>query len=232
MYFIGTSGYSYKEWLGQFYPQKLAATRMLQFYAEHLHSVEINYSFYRMPSEAMVSRWQAQVPSEFRFVLKAPKAITHSQPLANKSEAMTNFIAIAQKLGPQLGPILFQLPPYFKKDLEKLAAFLALVKVPAAFEFRHASWQSADVMALLREHRCAWVTSHGEQDTPELFETASFGYLRLRQASYTREELQHWAARLRTPAWQDIYVFFKHEVDAPKYAKLFAQLLNQRGEAP
>jgi len=226
MYFVGTSGYSYKEWLSHFYPAKLPASRMLPFYAEHLSSVEINYSFYRMPSEAMLSKWQAQVPSHFRFVLKAPKAITHAKPLTEKDEAVEHFTSVAQKLRPQLGPILFQLPPYFKKDLEKLAVFLKLIKVQAAFEFRHASWQSDDVMSLLSESNCAWVTSHGEQEAPALFKTASFGYLRLRQENYTLEELQHWAERLRAQAWQETYIFFKHEVDAPQYAKTFVKLIS------
>src|SRR5207344_2824980 len=143
----GTSGFSYKEWLGKFYPEKLPANEMLRFYAGHFATVEINNTFYRMPAEAMLARWAEEVPESFAFTLKAPRRITHELRLKECETQVAEFFRRSQALGGKLGPVLFQLPPFLKKDLPRLRDFLALLPAgrPAAFEFRNASWKDDEV---------------------------------------------------------------------------------------
>jgi uncharacterized protein YecE (DUF72 family) len=227
---VGTSGYSYKEWKGTFYPPDLPAAKMLSFYAEHFGSVEINNTFYRMPDEKIVSKWASEVPDTFTFVLKAPQRITHQKRLAGAEADVQHFFDVAEVLGPKLGPALFQLPPYVKKDVEKLRAFLALIppRRRAALEVRHESWLDEDVYAALREHDVALCVSDTDEVTePDklLVPTASWGYMRLRRTEYPGTQLTDWRRRIESQPWSDAYVFFKHEDEGkgPQFAKQFLE---------
>ena len=210
----GTSGFSYKEWKGSFYPEKLPANRMLEYYSRRLRSVEINNTFYRLPRAEMLEKWASRVPEDFAFVLKASRRITHMARLKDAGEPLEYLTRTAVgALGDRLGPILFQLPPYLRVDVARLTDFLAIVPedVRAAFEFRHESWFVDDVYRALSDHGAALVTADtGEGEAP-VVETASFGYARLRRPGYGEADLAEWAATLRRPAWSDVFVFFKHE---------------------
>jgi uncharacterized protein YecE (DUF72 family) len=212
---IGTSGYNYPEWRGSFYPEKLPAGRMLPFYAERFASVEINYTFYRMPSARTIAGWDADTPPDFRLALKAPQRITHIARLRDVDEPLRHFLDVAAALGPKLGPVLFQLPPSFRKDLGRLGDFL--VRLPPgrrfAFEFRHESWFSEDVHERLRAANAALCVADTEKGTTPLVATADFGYLRLRDEGYSEADLQEWCPRLTRLGqdWQDAFVYFKHE---------------------
>jgi uncharacterized protein YecE (DUF72 family) len=222
----GTSGFSYKEWKGSFYPEDLAAENMLQFYSQRLPAVEINNTFYRMPKPALLESWAAQVPEEFRFVLKASQRITHHKRLKEAGEEVAYFFRVASTLGARLGPALFQLPPNLKKDLPRLTDFLALLPADtrAAFEFRHASWFEDDVYEALRARGAALCIAEDEELATPLVPTAGWGYLRLRRQDYTDADVLSWAERLRAQAWSEAYVFFKHE-DAGAGPRLAGQLL-------
>lgn len=225
----GTSGWSYKEWKGHFYPEKLAAKDMLRFYARHFGTVEVNNTFYRMPKPEALAAWSAETPDDFAFVLKASKRITHDRRLGDVAEATRYVLDTAAVLGDKLGPLLVQLPPNFKKDLERLRRFLALLEPPAraAFEFRHPSWFDEEVYALLREHRQAWcVADTGEDGDPPFVATCDFGYLRLRKVAYTEDDLRAWATRIRAESWREAFVFFKHEDEAtgPRLAARFIEI--------
>jgi uncharacterized protein YecE (DUF72 family) len=213
---IGTSGYAYPEWRGRFYPEKLRANAMLGFYSERFATVEINASFYRMPNPSVVAGWAAATPANFVFALKAPKRITHDRRLRDVAEPLGLFRDAASALGPKLGPLLFQLPPNFRKDAGRLADLL--VHLPpglrCAFEFRHASWFAEDVYELLRGRGAALCIADTEAGTTPEVATASWGYLRLRDAAYTDAELDAWAARIQRPGWTDAFVYFKHEETA------------------
>ena len=210
----GTSGFSYKEWKGNFYPEKLPANRMLEYYSRQLGSVEINNTFYRMPRAEMLEKWASQVPEDFAFVLKANRRITHMKRLKDAGEPLDYLVRTAvAALGERLGPILFQLPPYLRADVERLRDFLAIVpeNVRAAFEFRHESWFVDEVYEALADHGAALVAADtGEGEAP-VVETAGFGYARLRRPGYGEAELTEWAAALKRPGWSDVFVFFKHE---------------------
>jgi uncharacterized protein YecE (DUF72 family) len=215
---VGTSGYSYAPWKGSFYPEKLPAAKMLAFYAEKLPSVEINNTFYRMPKPELLEKWAAEVPAGFSFALKSPKRITHDRRLADPEASLRQFYETAQVLGDKRGPVLFQLPPFLKKDLPLLEAFLAQLSAVtpdarAAFEFRHTSWFSDDVFTALRTHAAALCIAEAEDLATPVEATASWGYLRLRRQDYDEAALDAWAARLRekSAGWTDAYVFFKHE---------------------
>ncbi|MDE2795758.1 MAG: DUF72 domain-containing protein [Gemmatimonadota bacterium] len=210
----GTSGFSYKEWKGSFYPDKLPANRMLEYYSRRLSSVEINNTFYRLPRAEMLERWASQVPEDFAFVLKASRRITHMKRLKDAGDPLDYLVRTAVgALGDRLGPILFQLPPYLRADVPRLRDFLAIVPdvVRAAFEFRHESWFSDDVYRALADHSAALVTADTGEDEAPVVETASFGYARLRRPGYDEGELEAWAAALARPEWSDVFVFFKHE---------------------
>ena len=189
---VGTSGYSYKEWKGSFYPEELKNADMLRYYAERFSSVEINNTFYRMPKASILEGWAEQVPSDFLFVLKASQQITHHKRLkAEAGEALAYLLETAASLGERLGPVLFQMPPNLKKDLERLRGFLALLPEgqPFAFEFRHDTWHDDDVFDALRERNCALVCADTETSGDEgapIVPTADWGYLRLRRCDYTR----------------------------------------------
>jgi uncharacterized protein YecE (DUF72 family) len=220
----GTSGFSYKEWQGSFYPEKFPASRMLEFYCERLPTVELNNTFYRMPAESLIQGWDAKTPADFRFVLKAPRSLTHSRKLEDCAEPLGRFIQVASRLGSKLGPFLFQLPPFFQKNVERLEAFLSLLPdgIRAAFEFRHPSWFDEATFAALRRHNVALCTADVDDvEAPAIIPTANFGYLRLRRLDYTAAEIEAWAAQVRQQPFEQAYVFFKHEVKAPALATAF-----------
>jgi uncharacterized protein YecE (DUF72 family) len=223
----GTSGFSYKEWKGPFYPEKLATRDMLRFYAERLPAVEINNTFYRMPKASVLESWAAQVPDGFRFVVKASRRITHFKRLKEAGEETEYLFRTLEALGPHLGAVLFQLPPNLPCDALRLESFLALLPdgIRCAFEFRHASWQDPAVDVLLRARGCARVQVDAQDaEPPELEATADWGYLRLRRAVYGPEALASWAARIAARPWREAFVFFKHE-DAGAGPRLASELL-------
>jgi uncharacterized protein YecE (DUF72 family) len=218
---VGTSGYSYKEWKGAFYPKDLPAAGFLRYYAERLPTVEVNNTFYRMPTEKLVSGWANEVPEGFVFALKAPQRITHIAKLVNAADATAAFVRTAGMLGPRLGPLLFQLPPFLRKDVPRLGAFLEHApKGPRyAFEFRHASWFDDEVWATLRAHGASLCVAEGETLESPVVATADWGYVRLRRDEYPDEVLATWAARIRAMPWNDAYVYLKHdEGNAPVVA--------------
>ncbi len=230
----GTSGYSYKEWLGRFYPEKLPAADMLRYYAEHFRTVEINNTFYRMPAESMLARWAEEVPEHFTFTLKAPRRITHDQRLQEAESATSAFLQRAAVLGAKLGVLLFQLPPYLKKDLPRLQAFLDLLPpgTRAAFEFRHASWQDDEVHEALRARAVMLcVTDTDEGDTP-FVATSDCGYVRLRRTHYDAADLQGWVERIAAERLARTYVYFMHEDDAvgTRFARQITELWAAAGE--
>jgi uncharacterized protein YecE (DUF72 family) len=226
----GTSGYSYKEWKGNFYPEDLPAAKMLRFYGERFPAVEINNTFYRMPEEKILRQWREQVPARFRFALKAPQRITHRKRLADTDDDVKFLFQTAEVLGETLGPILFQLPPYSRCDLPLLMDFLSLLPVnrKAAFEFRHESWFSEPVFSELRRHGAALcIADTDETENPQIVSTTSWGYLRLRRTEYREADLQKWADRVTSQSWTTAYVFFKHEDEGkgPQYAEQFRTFL-------
>lgn len=224
---VGTSGFAYQAWKGPFYPADLPARRMLSYYAEHFRTVEINNTFYRMPSARLLQAWASEVPADFRFVLKASQRITHVQRLRDAGDSLAYLLEVTETLGPRLGALLFQLPPNLKKDAERLRTFLALLPQSrrAAFEFRHASWFDDEIYALLRAHRAALCIADAEGDLEvPLVATADWGYLRLRRPDYGDAALRSWARQVRQQDWQDAFVFFKHE-DAGKAPQLARRLL-------
>jgi len=227
----GTSGWSYKEWKGFFYPEKLPAKDMLRYYSERFPTVEVNNTFYRLPNEATLLGWLSQVPEDFTFVLKASKRITHDKRLKEVEDSVQYLLRTSAALGARLGPFLIQLPPNFKKDLPRLKEFLAIFPARAAFEFRNASWFEDDVYEALREKNQAWcVADTGEEGDPPFVATADWGYLRLRRVVYEESDLQSWADKVRSQSWGEAFVFFKHE-DAgtgPRLASRFLELCSER----
>jgi uncharacterized protein YecE (DUF72 family) len=213
--FTGTSGFSYKEWKGSFYPTDLHDSEMLRYYAGRFPAVEINNTFYRMPRAEMLARWASETPEGFTFVLKAPQRITHQGRLRNEGDPLGYFLQAAETLGERLGPLLFQLPPFFQKDVERLRSFMAVLPPGrrAAFEFRHESWADPDVHSALREAGAALCVADTDEDEQqvEVVPTAGWGYLRLRRMQYTDEALRAWRDRIRAQPWDAAYVFFKHE---------------------
>lgn len=227
--YVGTSGYSYKEWKGTFYPKDLPDKQMLHFYGEHFQTVEINNTFYRMPKAAVLQAWAAEVPADFKFVLKASQRITHIQRLKDAGDSVSYLLEVAGELKKRLGPLLFQLPPNLKKDVPRLRDFLALLpsQRPAAFEFRHQSWFDEEVFGLLRENQAVLCIAEAENDLEIPFvSTANWGYLRLRRPDYDDAELKKWVKQVRKQEWQDAFVFFKHEDEGkgPQMAKRFLEL--------
>ncbi len=210
---VGTSGYNYPEWRGTFYPERFPTARMLPYYAERFGTVEINYTFYRMPNAKTIAGWDAETPAGFTFALKAPKRITHDARLRDVAEPLRYFLDTARGLGSKLGPLLFQLPPNFGKDVERLGDLLVLLppEVRTAFEFRHASWLCEDVYDLLRGRNAALCLADSERGTTPIVATADFGYFRLRDEGYSDEALHAWRRAASRPEWRDAFVYFKHE---------------------
>jgi uncharacterized protein YecE (DUF72 family) len=228
---VGTSGYSYKEWKGPFYPEDLPNKEMLSYYGERLDAVEINNSFYRLPKASVLEAWSEQVPAGFKFSIKASRRITHFTRLKETAREPTEYLlSTVETLGDRLGVLLFQLPPNFKVDLERFSAFLDVLPdgVPAAFEFRHESWKDEAVYDALKGRGMAYVcadTEDAEDDEP-VVSTGSWGYLRLRRPSYDDADLARWADHVKARGWERAFVFFKHE-DAgagPKMATRFREL--------
>jgi uncharacterized protein YecE (DUF72 family) len=228
-FLVGTSGYSYKEWKGHFYPEKLPGKQMLSYYAQRLATVEINSTFRRFPTESTVVAWAEQVPESFRFVLKARQTITHFRRLQNAEEQIDDFINLASLLKERQGPLLFQLPPNFKKDLARLEAFLKYIDDRAAIvmQLQHESWFDEDVYSCLREHRAALCSVDDEGPTcDKVIGAADWGYVRLRDERYTDVQLKKWIKRIKEQDWKVVFVFFKHEDVAagPKLAARFLEL--------
>ena len=234
---VGTSGYSYKEWKGNFYPEDLPAKEMLSYYSRRLPAVEINNTFYRLPQASMVENWRAQVPDEFRFSIKATQRITHIKRLNNVVEETKYLLDTSGLLGERLGVVLFQLPPNMKKDSGRLKSFLELLPsdARAAFEFRNETWFDDETLDLLRQKDCALVVSDTD-DKPlsEIICTAGWGYLRLRRTAYDENDLADWMKRVEDQKWEDAFVFFKHEDEGvgPKLAAQFLKLGNELRQKP
>jgi len=220
----GASGYSFKEWKGIFYPEKIKPEDMLAWYAARLPTVEINNTFYQMPKVPMLQHWADVTPESFRFAIKASRRITHVARI--NAEAATDSVGYLYKslaaLGEKRGPVLFQLPPFLKKDVARLSEFLYLLPEGhrAAFEFRHDSWFDDEVYAALKAASASLCLSEREDNAPPpLVETASWGYVRLRLETYSDVDLERWAERLAATGWQQIYAYFMHEPTAPAYAQ-------------
>jgi uncharacterized protein YecE (DUF72 family) len=228
--FAGTSGFSFPEWKGSFYPERIKPDQMLGYYAERLGVVEINNTFYRMPKTSVLEGWATQVPDDFRFVLKASQKITHIARLKDTADNVAYLCQQAQALGPKLGPILFQTPPNLKRDDDRLARFLADLPagLPCALEMRHPSWSDPAVLELVRSHgACSWCTADvDDAPEPEVAVTARFAYVRLRREAYDEARLVAWLERLRAAGLAEAYVFFKHEDGGigPKLAQRFVEL--------
>ena len=228
---VGTSGYNYPEWKGTFYPADLSASKMLPYYAARFPTVEINATFYRMPTPKTLAGWAAATPEPFVLALKAPQRITHFARLRGVDDPLRFFCDTARTLGPKLGPLLFQLPPNFKKDLDRLSGALALLPsdLRCAFEFRHDSWLADDVYDLLRRRNAALCIADSATASTPLVATADFGYLRLRDEGYTETDLARWAETIRGlgERWGETFVYFKHEESGigPAFAAKLARLL-------
>ncbi len=231
---VGTSGYNYPEWKGSFYPEKIPSAQMLRYYAERFSTVEINNTFYRMPNEKSVDGWGQATPARFKLTLKAPKRITHDARLKDCAESVQRFLQVAQMLGPKLGALLFQLPPFLRKDLALLDAFLETLPrdLCGAFEFRHASWLDDAVYGRLKARNLALCVADSEKSSTPVELTASYGYFRLRDEGYTPDDLARWAQVIREKASSctDVYVYFKHEAagKGPQLARLLLEALDQR----
>ena len=228
--YIGTSGFSYKEWKGHFYPSDLPASKMLEFYSSRFNAVEINNTFYRMPREEMLASWRDTVPEEFRFVLKAPKRITHQKKLIGCDDDVNHLYDVSAALGPGRGPFLVQLPPYVKGDLDLLRSFLACLPegFRCALETRHDTWNDPDVVRLLVDAGHTFcVADVDDQDAAELPSSAGWGYLRLRRTDYDDTALQAWADRIREMPWSEAWIFLKHEDEGkgPRFAERLRELL-------
>jgi uncharacterized protein YecE (DUF72 family) len=222
MVYAGTSGWAYPSWKPGFYPAKLASAKFLNHYANRLNTVEVNYTFRRFPTEKLLRGWIAATPATFQFAIKAHQKITHVARLRDVADFTSDFLRSLQPLDEEkkLGPVLFQLPPFLKRDVALLSDFLAALprSLRAAFEFRHESWFSEEVYGALRSANAALCNAESEKlETPDV-QTANFAYLRLRKQEYSAKErkaLEQRIARLGTSG--DMYIYFKHE-DTPEGA--------------
>jgi uncharacterized protein YecE (DUF72 family) len=231
MIWVGTSGYNYPEWKGSFYPDDLPAAKMLRFYAARFPTVEINYTFYRMPTEKIVAGWATQTSPRWKLTLKAPRRITHDHRLKDCGDLVHAFCRVAGTLGDKLGVLLFQLPPYARKDVGLLDAFLG--EVPAdvrmAFEFRHRSWFDEEVYARLASRNLALCVADSERMETPVRITADYAYFRLRDEGYGPADIATWAETIarETASCQEVFVYFKHEEQGkgPAFAKLLMEQL-------
>jgi uncharacterized protein YecE (DUF72 family) len=226
MIWIGTSGYNYPEWKGSFYPEKLPAAKMLPYYAERFPTVEINYTFYRMPNEKLTSGWASETPAPYKLTLKAPRRITHDKRLRDTGDDVKFFCDVAATLGDKLGTLLFQLPPFLKKDLALLDAFLAALPPGprAAFEFRNASWFDDEVFGRLAGRNLAVCIADSEKLSTPVRVTGDYAYFRLRDEGYQQADIEQWASTIRAlQGVQDVFVYFKHEEQGlgPDFARRF-----------
>ena len=229
---VGTSGYGYKEWKGIFYPEKISPKEMLHFYGERFNAVEINYTYYHMPTERLLSSWAEQVPDSFVFVFKAPQVITHVKRLKEVGEEADYYFKTLSLLEGRLGTVLFQFPASFRANLPRLEAFFALIPghIRCAFEFRSPTWLEAGVADLLRDRGHSLCTADTDETPAEdIVSTAPWGYLRLRRPGYTEADLAQWSKRILSQQWERAFVFFKHEEEAlgPKLALHFREIADQ-----
>jgi uncharacterized protein YecE (DUF72 family) len=228
---VGTSGYNYPEWRGSFYPEKFSTDKMLAFYAERFKTVEINYTFYRMPTEKLLAGWAAGTPDGFSFTLKAPRRITHDAKLQRCEDLVQAFCRTARTLGPKLAVLLFQLPPTFKKDAAALRGVLDLLPdgTRAAFEFRHTSWHDADIFDALRARNIALCVADSEKMSTPIEVTADYAYFRLRDEGYQQADIERWATAVGGLTVSDAFVYFKHEEQGlgPDFARRFLGALPQ-----
>ena len=230
--FVGTSGYNYPEWRGSFYPDKFPTSKMLPYYAARFDTVEVNYTFYRVPTAALLEGWSRQTPGTFTFTLKAPRRITHDSKLRRCEELTRNFCRTAATLGSKLGVLLFQLPPTFKRDDGVLKDFLDLLPdgTRAAFEFRHPSWHDDAVFDALRARNMALCVADSEKMSTPVVSTADYTYFRLRDEGYQPADIERWAATVRqTSGDRDAFVYFKHEEEGkgPAFARMLIDALNR-----
>ncbi len=232
MIWIGTSGYNYPEWKGSFYPADLAAAKMLPYYAARFPTVEINYTFYRMPTEKLVAGWAAQTPSPYKLTLKAPRRITHDSRLKNCGPLVASFCLVAGTLADKLGALLFQLPPNLKKDVATFDAFLDELppKAPAAFEFRHPTWLDEEIFSRLAARNYALCVADSEKLSTPVRITADYAYFRLRDEGYTPDDIKRWGDVIAREAasCREVFVYFKHEEQGkgPEFARLLMAHLN------
>ena len=233
---IGTSGFQYSEWKGNFYPEDLPAAKMLPFYAEQFSTTEINYTFHRIPAPKTIENWKQLTPDNFRFSLKAPQKITHWSKLRDCADTLEYFCKVASGLGERLGPILFQLPPNFKKDVDVLSSFLReLPSMRVAFEFRHESWFDDQIFEMLKARKVALCIADTENLATPKVTTANYGYLRLRREDYNKIDIEHWADFVRVQqGWDDVFIYFKHEEAGigPKLATHMIAILTQDRHEP
>ncbi len=210
----GTSGFAFKEWKGPFYPDDLTDKEMLVYYATRFSTVEINNTFYRMPKESVLLDWAKKVPAGFTFSIKASQRITHHTRLKVESaEHVDYLLKTIAVLGDKLGPVLFQLPPNLKLDLDRLKAFVAHLPRDGkyAIEFRNGSWFVPDVYAVLREFAIPMVVIEQDDFASPAEVTANWGYVRLHKLDYTPGEIVAWARKIKALKWKDVYVYFKHD---------------------
>jgi uncharacterized protein YecE (DUF72 family) len=232
-YWIGTSGYNYPEWRGSFYPEKFPAAKMLEYYAARFNTVEVNYTFYRMPTAKQLAGWAAVAPETFRFTLKAPRRITHDSKLQHCEDTVAAFCAVASTLGSRLGVLLFQLPPTFRRNVAVLEQFLSCLppRTRAAFEFRHESWHDDQVYETLRRRNLALCVADSEKMSTPAVATADYGYFRLRDEGYQPEDIVNWGATIErlASAWGDAFVYFKHEEQGigPLFATQLREVLTR-----
>jgi len=234
--YTGTSGYSYKEWKGTFYPDKISPKEMLHAYSDHLSTVEINNTFYHMPNGTLLTTWAQQVPQDFIFALKAPQVITHMKRLQHVSSEAGYLFKSLSVLENKLGPVLFQFPETFHANRSVLEDFLGLIRgrTLCAFEFRSASWLDAGILDLLRSKGCSLcIADSDEHPSRNIISTAPWGYLRLRRSDYTDTDLSQWADRILSQNWEQAFVYFKHEGEGakgPELAMRFQELVAAQGE--
>lgn len=232
---VGTSGFGYKEWKGKFYPERISPKEMLRFYSERLKAVEINNTFYHMPTEAVLESWAGQVPDGFIFAFKAPQIITHLKRLRNVDSEIDYLFRTLSILDKRLGPVLFQFPKSFRADLPALKEFLPrLGDIPCAFEFRSPSWITDGILDILSHGgHSLCIADTDENPANEILSTANWGYLRLRRSDYTDADLTEWVKRIGSQKWKRAFVFFEHEDKAkgPALAMRFLELIYSRQKA-
>jgi len=234
--FVGTSGYGYKEWRGKFYPGEISPHAMLNFYAQRFGTVEINNTFYHMPTANIMISWTQQVPVDFVFTFKAPQVITHRKRLRNVGAEIQYLIRTLSVLQGKLGPVLFQFPESFQADPQVFENFLTLIpdQISCAFEFRNSSWFGNNILGMLQEKRCALcITDTDDNPAHDVISTAAWGYLRLRRSDYKDADLSHWLKKIRLQQWKKVFVFFKHEdmAKGPELAMNFKKLQDEQSES-
>lgn len=234
---MGTSGYGFPEWKGSFYPDRLPDHEMLRYYSSQFTTVEINNTFYRLPTRNVVREWALQVPPGFVFAIKASQRITHRARLKPEGrESLEFLLATAAELGAKLGPILFQLPPNLRCDDSRLRAFLSLLPPERrfVFEFRHSSWFVESTYAALQDFGAALGTIQQDDFESPLVPTTRWGYLRLHRSRYEMDQLRAWVRRLASQPWDEAYVYFKHDDgpgSGPTAAREFERALAERSSS-